>query len=108
MPSAKRSHAEIVIDVMRSLSNGVETTTPLYHRANIPWRMLRTILERLVLAELATVEKRGKKRRYRLTKRGGLVLRQLEEVFSTLSPITDSWETQEALKLPAVRQPQEA
>jgi predicted transcriptional regulator len=103
VPNAKRNHAEIVIDVMRSLSSGLETTTPLYHRANIPWRMLRTILDRLVLAEFAATENRGKRKSYRLTRKGDLVLRQLEEAFSTLSPITDPWVTRKELKLPEVR-----
>jgi len=83
----------MVIDVMRGLSNGVETPTQLYYRANLSYRMLQKILDRLVLAKFATTESRGKKKRYRLNHNGDLVLSQLEEAFSTLGPITDSWET---------------
>jgi len=88
-----RSHIEMVIDVMGALSKGVETPTQLYYQANLSYRKLQRILDRLILAELVAAENKGKKKRYKLTRKGNLVLRQLEEAFSTVSPIIRSWDT---------------
>jgi predicted transcriptional regulator len=99
MSSARRNHAEVIIDVMRALSDGVDTPTQILYRANISWKTYQTILNALVSKGLAKTESKGKRKRHKLTHKGDSILRKLERAFSALSPITDSLEDSEPTKV---------
>lgn len=81
MGRAKRSRAEIVLDILEALARGPQPPTRLATAANLPYDRLAAILEELERAGLVSVEEVDERSRLaRLTGKGFKVYGELSRV----------------------------
>jgi len=86
--SEKRSRVRLYLDVLRVISKGVTKPTNIMYKSNLSWSTLMEILEFLVEENLVKLEVAGKRKRYRITRKGLDTLRyhrKIEELLVSVS-----------------------
>ena len=68
--SEKRSRMRLCLDVLRVISRGVTKPTNIMYKSNLSWVPLMEILTSLTEKGLIESETIGKRKRYRITKKG--------------------------------------
>ena len=68
--SEKRSRMRLCLDVLRVISKGVTKPTNIMYKSNLSWVPLMEILTFLTEEGLIVSETVGKRKRYRITKKG--------------------------------------
>jgi len=68
--SEKRSRMRLCLDVLRVISRGVTKPTNIMYKSNLSWVPLMEILTFLTEEGLIVSETVGKRKRYRITKKG--------------------------------------
>ncbi|HIE18754.1 TPA: hypothetical protein EYP75_03410 [Candidatus Bathyarchaeota archaeon] len=89
--SEKRSRIRLCLDVLRTISKGVTKPTNIMYKSNLSWAPLMEILGFLEEERLIRCETFGKRKRYKITKKGRDVLKyfkKIEELF-ILTPKID-------------------
>jgi len=82
--SEKRSRIRLCLDVLKVIGKGVEKPTNIMYKSNLSWITLMEILKLLESEGLIRCEKTGKRKRYKITKKGLDTLnyyRKVEELF---------------------------
>ncbi|MEM2342104.1 MAG: archaellum operon transcriptional activator EarA family protein [Candidatus Bathyarchaeia archaeon] len=74
----KRSKMELYLEVLRTISRGVNKPTNIMYKCNLSWMNSREILNSLVEQNLVTVIENNNRRIYRITERGRKVLEYFE------------------------------
>jgi len=78
--SEKRSRIRLCLDVLRVISRGVEKPTNIMYKSNLSWVTLREILMLLAEEGLIKCEVAGKRKRYKITKKGLDTLRYFRKI----------------------------
>jgi len=68
--SEKRSRIRLCLDVLKVIGKGVEKPTNIMYKSNLSWAPLMEILEALGKEGLIRCETIGKRKRYKITKKG--------------------------------------
>jgi predicted transcriptional regulator len=66
----RRSHTEVMMDMLKVIKEGAEKPTQIMYKANISWVALQTHLTRLLDRGLCVWAAAGERRRYELTAKG--------------------------------------
>jgi len=85
--SEKRSRIRLCLDVLRTISRGVAKPTNIMYRSNLSWGTLMRILDLLTEEGLVEFEIIGKRKIYRITRKGLDTLeyyRKIEEIFMSI------------------------
>ena len=85
----RRSRLQQVLDVLDAISHGPIQPTLLVRRTGLPWYVVKEILNGLMHVECVTTERVGKRRAYKLTKKGRYAYARLHEVTLELSPVLE-------------------
>ena len=82
--SIRRSHFEIIMDILSAVKDGVEKPTQIMYRANISWAILQTHLKSLVGNGFLSEVECGSRRRYELTQKGFNILRAYHNILEQM------------------------
>jgi len=66
----KRAKLEIVMDILKFVSEGVGKPTLIMHKANVSWNAFERYLRFLIEQGLITEKKQGKRVIYEITEKG--------------------------------------
>lgn len=72
---------------MEALSKGPLQPTMLSRKTGLPWNVVKDILDGFVRLGCLTTESVGKRKTYRLTKKGHYLYTKLEEVTMEIGPV---------------------
>jgi len=82
--SEKRSRIRLCLDVLKVIGKGVEKPTNIMYKSNLSWITLTEILKLLESEGLVKCKTIGKRKRYKITRKGIDTLnyfRKVEEIF---------------------------
>ena len=82
--SEKRSRIRLCLDVLKVIGKGVEKPTNIMYKSNLSWITLTEILKLLESEGLVKSKTIGKRKRYKITRKGIDTLnyfRKVEEIF---------------------------
>ena len=83
--SLRRSHLEIRMDILSSITSGYDKPTQVMYMANLSWTALKDHLSALEGGSLIRSVEYGTRRRYELTERAYAVLAAYEKMLSDIS-----------------------
>ena len=87
----RRSRLELYLEVLRAIKNGTEKPTRIMYEANLSWMLLKDILSSLESQDLVEeIDVSGSRDRrsvriYRITEKGGALLRYFHHAEQLLS-----------------------
>ena len=84
--SAKRSKLQLFIDILKTIENGEYKPTRIMYKSNLSWQPLKQILNRMVELELVEKKKIGTRQSFRITERGKIFLKTINELRRFLAP----------------------
>jgi len=85
--SKKRSRIKLCLDVLKTISRGVTKPTNIMYKSNLSWGTLMRILDLLTEEGLVEFEVSGKRKIYKITRKGLDTLkyyRKIEEIFMSI------------------------
>lgn len=86
----RRSRLQQSLDVLEAVSAGLPYVTMVNRRTGLPWNVVKHILDGCVLLGYLTVEDVGRRKAYRLTKKGRLKYLRLRRMSQELEPLLNS------------------
>ena len=80
----KRSMLEICFDTLKTVQRGIPKPTQIMDETNISWITLQTALDSLISSAFVIIKRKGKSKRYTITKKGERALSHHEKALQEL------------------------
>jgi len=82
----RRSRLTLYFEILEAIEQGREKKTWIMYSTNLSWNLLTKILETLTGKRFVRVERKGKHRRYKITRKGSRALSYHRKSIEGLHP----------------------